>query len=173
MFVWQGSVELACSAYVIVGYTTGYWFHLRTVRRWSLDMMRDLKRREINRFDRRVARLLGDVAFWLSLMFGALLVFGSAWYAGLRAPLSLAYVAGGWALIAILLNFEMTVLFPTTRCRKCDYQLLPQLNPEDLTQVVLCPECGSHWTKSDLFLTPRTPIGIEASPGAPTIAAQV
>lgn len=158
MYLWQQSVELTGASYVIVGYTTGYWFHLRTTCQWSLQMMRDLKRHSINRVHSRIGRMLADSTFWVSLLAGAVLIPASAWYAGLRDPYGLAWVAGCWSMIALMLNFEMTVLFPTTRCRKCDYQLLAQFNPEDPQQVVRCPECGTAWSKSDLFVTPRMPI---------------
>ena len=48
-----------------------------------------------------------------------------------------------WSLVSVLLNFGLTILSPTTRCRRCNYQLLAHLDSEPGEQIVQCPECGS------------------------------
>ncbi|MFG0328402.1 MAG: hypothetical protein ACF8PN_00765 [Phycisphaerales bacterium] len=153
MFAWQDSVELMCSTFFIVAYTVGAWLQFKALRHYTAEALGELRRHPINRPDRRAIRLIGTLRFWWSIVFGTVIVITSAWYAGLRDLYGLAWVATGWTLIAFLLNYEMTILFPTTRCRKCDYQLMPQLDPKDPEQIVQCPECGSKWTKSELFLT--------------------
>lgn len=152
MYVWQNSVELSVATFMIAGYTASLWLHLSATARRYGSHYEQLKLMEINRHSLRIRRLLSDFAFWWSLAFGLAVIGGAAWYGGLRSLTTIGWIEVCWAVVTLMLNFEVTVLEPTTRCRHCGYQLIGQLDPSDATQRVRCPECGKTWSKSDLCL---------------------
>lgn len=154
MYLWQGSIELTVATFMIAGYTASLWLHLTATARRFADHYRHLRTMEINRAPRRVRRLLADFGFWWSLIFGLAVIGGAAWYGGLHDLQTLAAIEGCWAGVTVILNYEVTVLEPTTRCRHCGYQLIGHLDPADAEQRVRCPECGRTWSKSDLCLIP-------------------
>lgn len=154
MYLWQKNVELTVATFVIAGYTASLWLHLSATARRFGDHYRALKVMEINRWPLRARRLLGDFTFWWSLAFGLAVIGGAAWYGGLRHLPTLAAIEACWAVVTLILNYEVTVLEPTTRCRHCGYQLIAHLDPADAAQRVRCPECGRTWSKSDLCLIP-------------------
>jgi hypothetical protein len=152
MYLWQSNVQMSIAAFVIAGYTAWLWAATHRVameHHHERDAVRSLS---INRPARRLGRLLQDVGFWWSVAFGCATVTGSVWYAGLREPNLLAAIGGVWGLIAVSMNYSLTLLHPTTRCRRCHYQLVAHLDPEDPLQRVICPECGAEWSKSQLCL---------------------
>lgn len=154
MYAWQSSIELSVSTFMIAGYTASLWLHLSATARRYGSHYHHLKQMEINRISLRIRRMLTDFAFWWSLMFGLAVIGGAAWYGGLRSTTTIGWIELCWALVTLFLNFEVTVLEPTTRCRHCGYQLIGQLDPSDAAQRVRCPECGKTWSKSDLCLIP-------------------
>lgn len=154
MYAWQRSTEIAVATALIAGYTAGLWFHLSASIALLNEHYRLLKTMSINRPARRAARLTRDFGFWWSLLFGMTVMASGAWIGGLRDWRLIAWIDLCWALTTVILNYEVTVLQPTTRCRACGYQLLGLLDAGDPLQVVRCPECGTKWSKSDLCLTP-------------------
>ena len=109
----------------------------------------ELRLLAINASRRRLLRLLLDPAFWWSVLFGGVTVTGSVWYAGMQIPWVLAGAGAAWALVAVSLNYELTLLQPTTRCRRCHYQLLSHLDPANPAQKVVCPECGAKRVQTE------------------------
>lgn len=154
MHLWQHNVELTIATFVICGYTAGLWFHLSATAAQYVDLYRQLRKMPINAPHQRVRRLFTDFGFWWSLFFGLATIGSAGWYAGLRHMPSLIAVEALWGVTTLILNYETTILQPTTRCRNCSYQLLAQLDPDDPAQRVRCPECGKKWSKSDLCLLP-------------------
>jgi len=154
MYFWQKNIELTVATFVIAGYTASLWLHLTATARRFADHYRQLKMMEINRSSMRVRRLFADFGFWWSLTFGLAVIGGAAWYGGLHHLQTLAGIEFCWAVVTVILNYEVTVLEPTTRCRHCGYQLIAHLDPSDAAQRVRCPECGRTWSKSDLCLIP-------------------
>jgi len=84
------------------------------------------------------------------------MVTGSVWYAGIREVVTLAGVAAAWLFIAVSLNYGLTLLHPTTRCRKCAYNLASQIAIDDGKSYVKCPECGARWSRAQLGGTTTT-----------------
>lgn len=154
MSLWQHSVELTVATFMIAGYTASLWLYLSAMARKYGSHYEHLKLMEINRPTLRVRRLFTDFAFWWSLTFGLAVIGGAAWYGGLRSIPTIGWIECCWSLVTLILNYEVTVLEPTTRCRHCGYQLIGQLDPSDAAQRVRCPECGKTWSKSDLCLIP-------------------
>lgn len=149
---WQGSTEVAVASCMIMGYTSAIWLRLRLGSRGSAELKRHLRTLPSNATPFRVRRLFADGEFWSALCFGVVLVGAAAWHGGLRDPATLASILAAWALITIVLDYDLTLLEPTTRCRRCQYQLVGQLDVDDPDQVVRCPECGAVWSKRQLCL---------------------
>ena len=152
MYLWQSNTQIAVACFIIVGYTS--WLVSAT---WS-DIVASYALRTnvdglpVNRTPRRLRRMLLDAGFWWSLMFGGATVTGSVWYAGFRQTSVLVTAGVIWAMVAFLLNYGLTLLTPTTRCRRCGYQLAPHMDPARSEQVLVCPECGTAWKKDELLL---------------------
>jgi len=153
MYLWQSNTQFAVACFIIVGYTS--WLVAAT---WSeivasYAMRTNVDALPVNRADRRLKRMCLDMGFWWSLTFGGATVTGSVWYAGFRQMAVLLTVGAIWALVAFLLNYGLTLLTPTTRCRRCGYQLAPHMDPARGEQVLICPECGTAWKKDELLLS--------------------
>jgi len=156
MYLWQSNTQIAVACFIIVGYTS--WLVSAT---WSEIMDSYALRTNVdglpvNRTARRLRRLSLDMGFWWSLMFGGATVTGSVWYAGFRQMTVLVTVGVIWSMVAFLLNFGLTLLTPTTRCRKCAYELAPHMDPARPEQVMVCPECGTAWKQDELLLGETT-----------------
>jgi len=154
MHVWLGATQITVATFVMVGYMAGALTLVRRVWRFDSQSLEQLRSLEINRPTQRLRRLVADRQFWLSTGIGVACLGGAAWYGGLREPRMIALVAAAWTLLDVLLSYDLTVLHPTTRCRRCHYQLMPFLNPADPHQRVRCTECGAVWSKEQLCLTP-------------------
>lgn len=152
MYLWQRSIELAIPTFAIVAYSAGLWHWLRDACQWSRQMQQSFKRLQVNRTSRRLSRLLSDRAAWTSLILGLLIIGTSAWYAGLRDLGALLWIEFCWSMVTAMLNYDLTILQPTTRCRNCQYQLIGLLDCDDPVQIVTCPECGHKWSKAELCL---------------------
>jgi hypothetical protein len=149
---WLGAIHLSIAAFVMASYAAGILVVARQASRWDAHVQRHVRSYPINAFHRRVGRLLMDPLFWWSGAFGVACVLGAAWYGGIRELQTLALFTVAWGLVDVLLTYELTLLQPTTRCRRCTYQLLAHLDPSDPGQIVRCPECGARWSKRDLCL---------------------
>jgi len=163
--LWLEAIHLSIAAFVMTAYAAGILVVARQASRWDAHVSRHLRSFPVNAVHCRLARLLTDPAFWWSGAFGVACVLGAAWYGGIRDPLTLALFTIAWLLVDVLLTYELTLLQPTTRCRRCSYQLLAHLDPGDPSQVVRCPECGASWSKRDLCLA-----GVERLGAHPTRA---
>jgi hypothetical protein len=153
IYLWQARVEVAIAAFVIVGYTAWLWAATHDAVS-ETELRRDhLRKLSANNSWRRVGRLFSDPGFWWSVVFGSATVTGGVWYAGIRETSTLIGIGGVWALIAASLNYGLTLDQPTTRCRRCKYQLAGHLNTDGEAQHITCPECGAHWTREQLCLT--------------------
>lgn len=159
----EARVEVVAAGFIIIGYTV--WTALATWRdvRLNAAWRQYVSTLPANRPRRRVARLMRDGGFWRSLVSGTALVVTGVWYAGVEQPALLAALGGGWSMLAGGLNYELTLLHPTTRCRDCQYDLTGHLDPDQPDQRVTCPECGRTWDKAALCLTASP----TASPPAP------
>jgi hypothetical protein len=154
LYLWQASYEVAIASFVIVGYTVWLWAWTRSDIVTHESLRRHLCGYPVNRPLRRTGRLVRDASFWWSIIVGGATVTGSVWYAGMRDIPTIAGIGGMWSMIAVALSYGATLRGPTTRCRKCGYQLAAHLDPNDPQQVVNCPECGRQWSKSALCLMP-------------------
>lgn len=159
IYLWQASVEVAIAAFVIVGYTAWLW----AATRYAIDeneQHRDaLRRLPANSPVHRVGRLLIDPGFWWSIIFGCATVTGGVWYAGMREMTTLIGIGSVWAVIAASLNYGLTLNQPTTRCRRCKYQLAGHIDHSNPAQRITCPECGSRWSQQQLCLSsPPAPV---------------
>jgi len=152
MYLWRSDPKLAVAGFVIFGYTAWLWAATRVSVSADRSAQAAVALLPINRWWRRLGRLLASAEYWWSLMFGCATVTGSLWYAGLKASATLSGIAGVWCVIALCLNFSLTLAYPTTRCRRCGYQLAGHLRFDEPDQVVKCSECGSTWTKAQLCL---------------------
>lgn len=150
--LWMGAVHLSVAAAIMFAYAAGILVVAHRAAELDVNVRRRVRTFPINLTHRRLWRLVLDRAFWWSLVFGWGCVLGASWFGGIREPLNLALIATAWGLVDVLLSYELTLLQPTTRCRRCFYQLLDQLDPADSEQQVRCPECGSLWSKRDLCL---------------------
>ena len=153
IYLWQARMEVAIAAFVIVGYTAWLWAAAH-------DAVSDteLRRDQLRSFTanspwRRVGRLLRDPGFWWSLIFGSATVTGGVWYAGIRDTSTLIGIGAVWSIIAASLNYGLTLSQPTTRCRRCQYQLAAHLKADSPAPFITCPECGSQWTRQQLCLS--------------------
>ncbi len=144
--------EVIAAAFVIVGYST--WMGLSSWRDACEDVTwrRYLASLPANRPAARVRRLAREPRFWWSLLAGAALVTIGVWRAGVEQPVILTALGIGWSAVAGVLNYELTLLHPTTRCRDCHYELAGHLDASRPEQKITCPECGRLWRKSDLCL---------------------
>jgi len=152
--LWLGAVHLSIAAAIMFAYAAGILVVAHRAAQLEVDIRRRVRGFPINLTHRRLWRLVLDRAFWWSLVFGWACMAGAAWFGGIREPMTLGLIGVAWGLVDVLLSYELTLLQPTTRCRRCFYQLLDQLDPNDPEQSVRCPECGSLWTKRDLCLGP-------------------
>jgi ribosomal protein L40E len=96
---------------------------------------------------RRIRRMLADPRFWWSVLFGAGTITVSLWYAGLRQEPILALLGGAWCMIAVCMNYGATLIPPSSRCRRCGYDLISQIHICAADGRITCPECGSRWLK--------------------------
>ncbi len=154
MQLWLGATHLSVATFIMCSYTAGILVIAHRAAKYDHVHRKLLSRLPINRPHRRIFRMLIDPLAWWSLAFGLSCVVGAAWWGGISDPSRLGLVALAWFMVNVLLSYELTLLHPTTRCRKCDYQLVSLLDPTDRTQIVKCPECGSQWSKADLCLVP-------------------
>lgn len=153
MYAWQSQLTQAAAVFVIVGYTT-------LLAAGALSQIASQEKARaylcslaINSPWRRIGRMVSDPGFWWTVLFGNATVAGSVWFAGMRDAVIMAGIAVAWTSTAIALSFGLTLLGPTTRCRRCGYQLAAHLDPAEPEQEVQCPECGRSWTKAQLCLT--------------------
>lgn len=156
IYLWQASVEVAIAAFVIVGYTAWLWAAAHDAVAETESTRGHLRQFSANAPWRRVGRLLRDPGFWWSVIFGSATVTGGVWYAGIRETATLCGIGIVWALIAASLNYGLTLAHPTTRCRRCKYQLAGHLVTVDPGLRIICPECGTRWTREELCLTEAT-----------------
>jgi len=154
MYWWQGVAHLSISTFVVISWTGGFWLYMKSSNRLAQEFYDYLRSLPINRPRLRIRRLVRDGAVHWSTLIGLGLMGFSCWYAGLREPISIAGVEVGWIVMALTLNFQLTLMEPTTRCRLCGYQLIGQLSADETSESVRCPECGTQWAKQDLCLAP-------------------
>jgi hypothetical protein len=152
MYLWQSSAQVALAAFVIAGYTAWLWAATQRVAMEHAHLRDSLRRLSVNQPGPRIVRLVRDAGFWWSVVFGCSTVTGGVWYAGLRDAELLGAIGAMWGLIAVCMNYSLTLLHPTTRCRRCRYQLVAHLDPGDPHQRIICPECGAEWSKQQLCL---------------------
>jgi len=152
LYLWQGDAPTAIACMIVVGYTIWLWAATAEAAADYRHLCSELRELPFNCWWRRLGRMLGDWGFWWSTMFGCATITGSAWYVGLQDWMILAAIGVGWAAVAVALNYGLTLLHPTTRCRRCFYQLSAHLDPDDVHQRVICPECGAKWNKIELGL---------------------
>ncbi|MFW5652597.1 MAG: hypothetical protein ACOC0P_01010 [Planctomycetota bacterium] len=152
VYWWQRTTEISVATCIIMGYTAAIWLRLRAGSQGSVQLKRHLRTLPVNDTPRRLRRLFSDGEFWSALGFGVVLIGGAAWHGGLRDPMTLSAILSAWVLITIVLDYDLTLLEPTTRCRRCQYQLASHMDVDDPDQIVQCPECGAAWTKRDLCL---------------------
>lgn len=150
MYLWQLNVEIAAASFVVVGYTAWLWTHAHNHALWSGALYAELRRLPVNAPARRTWRMLIDPGFWWTIVFGGLVVSGSVWYAGMRESLIVAGIAGVWCLIAACLRFGLTIVRPTSRCRRCGYDLTGQLAMTEESRAIVCSECGARWSRAQL-----------------------
>lgn len=157
MYLWQSNAQVAVACFVIVMYTS--WLVAATWREIVVNytVKQELHMLPINRVDRRLLRMLLDPGFWWSLIFGGATITGAVWYAGFQQMMFLTVAGVMWSLIAFLLNFGLTLMQPTTCCRRCGYSLVSHMDSKNSEQVICCPECGTKWSKGQLSL--MKPIG--------------
>jgi len=153
IYLWQASMEVAIAAFVIVGYTAWLWAAAHDAVSATESHRDQLRTLRANSPARRIGRLLLDPGFWWSVVFGCATVTGGVWYAGIREMATLIGIGAVWAVIAASLNYGLTLNQPTTRCRRCKYQLLGHLNADEPDQNITCPECGTRWTRAQLCLS--------------------
>ncbi len=154
LYLWQGNLNLAVAAFVIVAHAANVFIHFHRAALLDVRMRRELGEMQINTTGRRVLRLFGDPYFWWSLCFGVATIDIACWFAGLHDPSKLGLIGVAWGIVAVMLGYDVTLLYPTTRCRQCGYQLIGLLDHTDPTQALTCPECGRTWTKAQLCLVP-------------------
>ena len=155
MYLWQSRVQVAVASFVMFGYTGWLWASTRLTDVFDPSMRSTLRRMEVNRLWRRTGRLMLDPGFWWSVLFGGAMMAGSLWYVGLKDPHLMTQLIAAWLMIATCLNFGLTLHHPTTRCRRCGYQLLSHMNRVGPHDPIVCPECGATWTAARLcFLDP-------------------
>jgi hypothetical protein len=163
IYLWQASVEVAIASFVIVGYTAWLWAAAHEAVSETELRREQLSRLSANSTPRRLCRLVADPGFWWSVVFGSATVTGGVWYAGIRESGTLVGIGAVWALIAASLNYGLTLNQPTTRCRRCKYQLAGHINADDAEQTITCPECGAHWTRHQLCLTEKPSVTSKAA----------
>ena len=154
LYFWQSSINLSVAAFVIVAHTVTVALHFHGAAMLDVHLRREMSVMRINHFDRRVGRMLADPYFWWSLVFGTGSITLACWFAGLRNPTVLTLIGCAWGGIAVILGYDVTLLYPTTRCRACGYQLIGLLDQSNPGQRLTCPECGRRWTKAQLCLVP-------------------
>ena len=158
MYLWQSNTQMAVAIFIIAGYTS--WMVAATWQEIvdNYTVRQELHTLPVNRIGRRLVRMIADAGFWWSIIFGGATVTGAVWYAGFQQMTVLIATGVLWSLIAVLLNYGLTLVQPTSCCRKCGYQLISQMDPSNPDEVVRCPECGTRWSKEQLFLVkPVTP----------------
>ncbi len=153
LYLWQSNAEIAIASFIIAAYVTWMIVATRVEMAESISTRHYLYTLPCNRPWQRLWRMFMDFGFWWSLMFGGATITGALWYAGLQNTVILSCIGIIWGCLALLLNFGLTLLHPSTNCRRCGYQLASHLDPNDSKQIVRCPECGSVWEKSQLLIT--------------------
>lgn len=153
LYLWQSNAEMAIASFIIAAYVTWMIVVTRVEMAESISTRHYLYTLPCNRPWQRLWRMFMDFGFWWSLMFGGATITGALWYAGLQNTVILSCTGVIWGGLAMLLNFGLTLLHPSTNCRRCGYQLASHLDPNDSKQIVRCPECGSVWEKSQLLIT--------------------
>jgi hypothetical protein len=154
LYLWQGNPHLAIAAFVIVAHAATVIVHCHRAALHDVHLRRELVDMQINAGFRRFLRLIADPYFWWSLFFGIATIDIACWFAGLHDPLKLGLIAVAWGIISVMLGYDVTLLYPTTRCRGCGYQLIGLLDETDPRQSLTCPECGRTWSKAQLCLVP-------------------
>lgn len=154
MYLWQSNAQLAVACLIVVGYTVWLWAATAGEIASNMHMRQDLRLLPMNSCPRRIGRMVADGGFWWSICFGCTIVSGSAWYVGITRPDTLIGIGAAWSLVAVLLNYGLTLEHPTTRCRRCFYQLRSHFDRAAQHEKVRCPECGAHWSRADLGLIP-------------------
>jgi hypothetical protein len=147
---------VAAASFIIVAYAA--WL-LRVVHRPIADLRafrRRLVRLPVNRHRPRVRRLVGDSGFWWSQVGGAVIVLGSVWFVGHPPAARLGLIAVAWFVLMIGMSYELTLVYPTSRCRSCRYELRAHFRALLSRSSITCPECGSSWTQRELLLSEAT-----------------
>ena len=152
LYLWQHETAVAIACWIVVGYTTWLWAATAEAVSDYRHRCEDLSVMPFNNRLRRLRRMFGDVGYWWSTLFGCATVTGSAWYVGIQNPITLGGIGAGWCCVSSFLNYGLTLLHPTTRCRRCFYQLAAHLERAESKQKVQCPECGARWSKIELGL---------------------
>lgn len=158
LYLWQMDLSVSIAGFLIAGYTARLWA-ATSIELAQHPARGPHRKAPINGEWRRLGRMLLDPGFWWTLIFGCTVVTASLWYAGLQKPSLLATIGLCWSILATALSYEVTLFLPTTRCRRCRYQLASHLDLTDPFQLVTCPECGTQWTKDDMCLSSRVENG--------------
>ncbi len=158
LFLWQRETTVAIACWIVVSYTAWLWAATLEAVSDYRHHCEDLRLMLFNNSWRRLRRMFGDVGYWWSTLFGCATVTGSAWYVGMQNPIALAGIGVGWCFVSSFLNYGLTLLHPTTRCRRCFYQLSAHLDEaqQQKQQRVQCPECGARWSRFELGLETPT-----------------
>ncbi|MCK4872643.1 MAG: hypothetical protein KAS72_07950 [Phycisphaerales bacterium] len=154
LYLWQANIQLAIATFVIVTHAATVAVHCHNAAMIDVRLRRELSQMHVNAPHLRLARMVIDLYFWWSMCFGIGSIMVACWFAGLRLPSVLVLIAIAWAIISVMLGYGTTLLYPTTRCRICGYQLIGQLDQTNPDQRLTCPECGHRWTKVQLCLVP-------------------
>ena len=152
LYLWQHEATVAIACWIVVGYTAWLWAATAGAVSDYRHRCEDLSLMPFNSRCRRIIRMFSDVGYWWSTLFGCATVTGSAWYVGMQHPVALFGIGAGWCCVSSFLNYGLTLLHPTTRCRRCFYELAAHLDAEPAHQRVQCPECGARWSRSELGL---------------------
>lgn len=165
LYLWQPNATVAVACWIVVGYTAWLWAATAEAVANYRHQCDELRMMKFNRRCRRLGRMFTDIGYWWSTLFGCATVTGSAWYVGLQNPITLGGIGLGWCMVSSFLNWGLTLLHPTTRCRRCFYQLAAHLTGAAAHERVQCPECGAKWSKIELGLElPGSRNGQSSSP---------
>jgi len=157
MYLWQSNIGIAAAAFVIPGYTAWLWTHSHNQSVMRGVFTSELRALSLNSASRRIVRMLCDPGFWWNILFGGTIVCASVWYAGLHDPLATSGVAAAWVMIAISLRFGLTLVRPSTHCRRCAYDLTVQIAASaESNAVIACPECNAKWSRAQLGVVTPT-----------------
>lgn len=157
MYLWQHTTSVAIACWIVVGYTVWLWAATAEAVSDYRHQCGELRALPFNGWSMRATRMFGDVGYWWSTLFGCATITGSAWYVGINDPVMLTLIGAGWCLVSTTLNWSLTLLHPTTRCRRCYYQLAAHIESMHGHDQIICPECGAHWTKEQLGIGVNPP----------------